>query len=642
MKQEGRARRGPLVWLALASALSAGTAVAEPSKCKLMRLAELPVTVIDSRPIVSAKINGVDASFIADSGAFYSLLSPAAAQQYQLRTTPAPFGFHLSGFGGSAEVGVATVKEFTLAGIPLKHVEFMVGGSDTGNDTVGLIGQNVFHIADVEYDLAHGVIRLVRATDCKHANLAYWTSGTSTPYSVVDINWSSREEPHTLGSATLNGVGIRVMFDTGSQSSFLSRRAAERAGINVEGPDSKPGGEWRGIGRGTIKTWIVPVASFKVGDEEIRNTRLRVGDTTVPGADMTIGADFFLSHHLYVATSQSKLFFTYNGGPVFNLSVRAKAEAPVVAPLANAPSADAPGATAKAGEGPAAAGSGGEARGDAGMPAASPAAAVPGSAAPTTAAEFSRRGTAFASRHDFDKAIADISRACELAPDNPDYFYQRGLVHWEGGQPEAALSDFNRALELKADHVPARVARAELGAARQPPDAAAVLADLEAADRSAAKEADARLLMASLYRQFDKLPESVAELNLWIAAHAVDSRLPEALLQRCWARALSATDLKPALDDCNTAVRRLDKTGDTGAGALDARGLVRLRLGDYDKAIGDFDAALKLKPQSAWTLYARGIAKSRRGKGDAAADLAAASAAEPKIAEGFEARGLKP
>ena len=35
---------------------------------------------------------------------------------------------------------------------------------------------------------------------------------------------------------------------------------------------------------------------------------------------MLIGADFFLSHHVYVANSQRKLYFTYNGGPVFNLT----------------------------------------------------------------------------------------------------------------------------------------------------------------------------------------------------------------------------------------------------------------------------------------------------------------------------------
>jgi len=44
-------------------------------------------------------------------------------------------------------VSVATVKTFTLAGAPLKNVEFLVGGSEIGTGSVGLLGQNVLHIA---------------------------------------------------------------------------------------------------------------------------------------------------------------------------------------------------------------------------------------------------------------------------------------------------------------------------------------------------------------------------------------------------------------------------------------------------------------------------------------------------------------
>ena len=34
---------------------------------------------------------------------------------------------------------------------------------------------------------------------------------------------------------------------------------------------------------------------------------------------MLLGADFFLSHRILVSNSQHKLYFTYNGGPVFQL-----------------------------------------------------------------------------------------------------------------------------------------------------------------------------------------------------------------------------------------------------------------------------------------------------------------------------------
>ena len=75
---------------------------------------------------------------------------------------------------------------------------------------------------------------------------------------------------------------------------------------------------------------------------------------------------------------------------------------------------------------------------------------------------------------------------------------------------------------------------------------------------------------------------------------------------------------------------------------MDSRGLVRLRLGDYDKAISDYDDSLKLSPKNAWSLYGRGMAK--RKKGDTAgsqADLAAAKALRADIAEEFAKFGVK-
>jgi hypothetical protein len=48
-------------------------------------------------PLVSAKINGAEAQFIADSGAFYSMITPAAAAQFKLRLGPAPYWFVMGG-----------------------------------------------------------------------------------------------------------------------------------------------------------------------------------------------------------------------------------------------------------------------------------------------------------------------------------------------------------------------------------------------------------------------------------------------------------------------------------------------------------------------------------------------------------------
>ena len=568
--------------------------------CKLVRIAELPVTMSGRRPMVHASINGTDAQFIADSGAYFSALTPAAAAAFNLHLQPMRT-LSAEGIGGDAQAWL-TMVNFTIFGRTYPNVPFLVMGNDLGEDAVGLLGQNVFLIADVEYDLANGAIRLMRPYDCKEAALAYWAKANPESISVVDIRSATAEAPHTRGLAYLNGNKIRVMFDTGAWTSILTLDAAKRAGITPSSDGVVAAGEVTGIGSRTVKTWIAPFQSFRIGDEEIRNTKLRIGVVDLWDIDMLIGADFFLSHRIYVATSQSKLYFTYNGGPVFNLAAAHRPESPAAPPTAAA--------------GPAV-GAGDE---------------------PADAAGFARRGTAFAARREFTQAIADLSRACELAPTEASYFYQRGLALWGNGQPDLALTDFDAAIKLKDDDVPLLIARASLRARRG--DSSSVMtADLDAADRAAPKEAAERITMGELYEYAGQHAAAVVQYSDWVEAHPRDVRLSEAMNLRCWSRAQWGQELDEALADCNSALKLKPNT----AKYFDSRGLVYLRRSNYDKAIADFDAALRLQPKLAWSLYGRGLARLHKGDSTAGqADIAAATALQPGVAAKAAKLGLSP
>jgi tetratricopeptide (TPR) repeat protein/predicted aspartyl protease len=585
--------------------------------CHIGKLAELPVTMTGLRPLVSAKINGADALFLADSGAFFSLLTPASAAQFKLSLEPTRA--FVTGVGGEARAWLTTVKAFTLFDIPFRNVPFVVAGNEL-EGAAGVLGQNVFRIldADVEYDLAHGAIRLWRAHDCRHANLAYWAKDQALAVSLVEIEWATRESPHTKGVAFLNGARIRVLYDTGAVASTLTLAAAARAGIKLGQEDVVSAGSTRGVGQHLVQTWTAPFASFKIGDEEIRNTHLRIGDIGVHDTDMLIGADFFLSHRVYVANSQRRLYFTYNGGPVFNLTT--------VPPAQRITGTEQPGSSTGA------------------APAGAPTDTQAGSAAtpestdePRDAPGLSRRGAAFAARRDYEHAIADLTRACELAPSEPKYFYQRGMAHWANKQGDLAVADFDQALKFKPDDVPALLARAQLRL--QGSGQAAALADLDAADRAAPQQAHDRLLMGHLYARTGRFEQAIAEFDKWIAAHAGDVQMPEARNSRCRARALWGHELDKALADCNAAVKARPDT----AAFLDSRGLARLRLGDLDKAIADYDASLKQAPRTAWPLYGRGLARLRKGlSADGEADVAAARAIAPHIEDEARRYGLTP
>ncbi|HMK86477.1 MAG TPA: aspartyl protease family protein [Steroidobacteraceae bacterium] len=610
------------------------SAVASESQCTLARLAEFPITMENLGPLMRAKINDVDVRFLVDSGAFYSIISPASAAELGLNTYPAPFGFYIVGMGGGrAEVSIAKVKTFTLAGVPLHDIDFLVGGSQIGGGSVGVLGQNVLHIADVEYDLGQGAVRLMRPKDCAKTMLAYWVAA-GAQYSEMRIAPSTPQNPYTTGSAYVNGSEIRVLFDTGAGVSTLSLRAAARVGIKPDSAGVVFAGPTWGFGKNTIPSYIAPFASFKIGGEEIRNTRLRIADIDLPNADMLIGPDFFLSHRVYVANSQHKLYFSYNGGPVFNLATTNRPK--VIDGSSDAASAS-PGSTDASAAAPSA-GAPADAQANA---SASPGEPEKGGASPGDAGDYARRGEAFASRREFDQALSALTRACELAPDNPEYFYQRGVVYWSLRQPNPAMADFDQALKLKPDQLPALMARAEL--LLQDGNRVLARTDLDAADSLAAKQSDERYRLAHDYARADLLERSVAEFDLWIDSHAEDARWPTALNGRCWARALLGTDLALALKDCNAALKRAAKSSPFYAQVADSRGLVLLRMGDYDKSIADYDASLEIKPKNAWSLYGRGVAELRKQKtSQGQADIAQATAFWPQIADEFERRGIAP
>lgn len=588
-----------------ALALSAlGAPAQADTKCQVGQIAQLPVTMVGLRPQVHVQINGKDTEFTADSGAWYSMISPGSAAELGLKLTDLPPGYFNQGVGGSFAPKLTIVDRFTIAGVPVPRVQFLVGGSEVGS--VGLLGQNVLALADTEFDLANGMIKLMRSRDCGKVDLAYWAPVGSN-YSFLKTEMMPAERPHIVATISINGIKLRALFDTGASTSFLSLRAAERVGLKPDGPGVTPAGMSGGLGRGFVKTWIGPIASIKIGDEETRNTRLRFGGDDLTDIDMLIGADFFLSHHVYWSNATHRMFFTFNGGHVFDLRyLRENGEFEESAANADAK----PAADDKAG---------------------------PAQPAPTDPDRLSRRGAARAVRGDVAGAFADYDQAIKLAPDNIEYLRQRATLYARTRQPLRAVDDITHLLKLKPDDVDALMMRA--GMRLRLDHKADVRSDLDAAAAAAPKPSDRRIDLAQLYEGVEDYPQAIAQYDLWITAHPDDNRRSMALNGRCWARALANMDLARALKDCNSALSAAPHT----PAYLDSRGLVRLRMGDYAHAIADYDEALAANGKIAWSLYGRGIARLRLGQKDAGeADIAKAKEVQPDLPEEAKRRGIAP
>jgi len=564
--------------------------------CQVAVVAELPVTMAGRRPMVSAKFGDKTVRFILDSGAFYSTLSRASAEEFGLQIKNID-GFRISGVGGDASAGVAVAKNFSLAGIPLPKVDFVVAGSDTG--TAGLIGQNILGLMDVEYDLPHGVVRLVKTQNCKGANPAYWTG--TRPFSMLKLIRppSSVFKPHTVAQIAIDGQKVAGLFDTGADESLMAASVARRLGA-VPGADNvTQEGLSGGLGRRHVMTYRATFKQIDVGGEILKKPKIQFADMGMGDTEMLVGVDFFLTHRVFVANSLNQMFFTYEGGPLFGLNPRRA----VTAMGAQIDLAD------KAPQ-------------------------------PTDAAGYSRRGAAYASNERYRDAIADFDKAIELVPGEGHYRFQRASAQFalaynkRGKEPTAAetaaekagVADLDRAIELSPGDPDARMMRA--GRRLRDEDRTGALSDVRAVDTALAPQSDRRLGVAGMLTELGDYDRAVINYDQWFKSHPEDSSRASAFNGRCWARALGNRQLAAALDDCNKALRLRPKDAST----LDSRALVRLRSGEWKLAVADYDAALKNDPDNAWSRYARGVALTRGGDARRGAeDRAAAIKLDDKI-----------
>ena len=304
----------------------AGNAAAETPKCKLARIAEWPARTEYYRPVVDGEINGKKIGILLDTGAQMSLVRRSATTKLGLTRYEAE-GYRAFGIGGETRAEYVHIDEFRIGQAARKNWRVPVAGEhDFGNEIAFLLGDDFLHQADIEFDLAHNAVRLYETKDCERVSLAYWTT---EPAGVVPIEVGSK----IWVTVAINGKPVRAGLDSGASYSVLSTADAARLGVTPESSGAVAGGCVTGEGKRQIDSWIGLFESFAIGNEIIRNPRIRFADLwqyttyTETGSrlptrfagqpDMLLGADFLRAHRVLIAHSQRKMYFTHAGGTVF-------------------------------------------------------------------------------------------------------------------------------------------------------------------------------------------------------------------------------------------------------------------------------------------------------------------------------------
>lgn len=295
--------------------------------CQLLQVGELPVAMMNNSPVIPVSINGHAVQFLVDTGSALSMIWRSAGQDLNLDIVQSDMKFY--GAGGADAAGVATVRDFGIAGATIHNVHlYAAGRGDSPGKSAGILGEDVLSHWDIEFDLSAGKIRLFIPKNCNGDQVVYWAQSyfmTKLVGAPPNTNWL---QAHVI----LNGHEVVAMFDTGASLSTVTSQALRQSGIKAEGAPVTAG-ETRGLAGKQIDTTAAVFPTLTIGQETVQNVKLRIADlfgkntetmlgslvarSIVDNPDMIIGADFFMAHRIYVARSQGKIYFTYKGGPVF-------------------------------------------------------------------------------------------------------------------------------------------------------------------------------------------------------------------------------------------------------------------------------------------------------------------------------------
>jgi len=233
--------------------------------------------------------------------------------------------------------------------------------------------------------------------------------------------------------------------------------------------------------------------------------------------------------------------------------------------------------------------------------------------------------------YEYDAALAAYDQLVESSPSAWAHL-QRSTVLLALGRDADAIADLEASYELEPHNSTAFSLARALAYASRADEALQLLDALPVPDDQRIAYADARATVTGL------LGDTGEALSLLADEVAGKPENSEVLNADCWFRGLFNVALETAVGSCTRAVERADQP----MAALDSRAMVQFRLGNYDAALADLNAVLKLAPAVADSRYLRGVVRLRNGDNAGREDIETALRMSPRLATFYARHGVSP
>jgi predicted aspartyl protease len=302
--------------------------------CKpLAQYDAIDMTMTDSEHIaVPVSFGAVSKMMIVDTGGVFTEMTDQMATDLGL--TRRHSGLGVVDAAGKTSDMVVHAPTFSVGGMSANGVDFIVmqntgAFSSKDSDVVGIIGPNVLHAYDVDFDFGAKKIHFLSQDHCA-GKVVYWPADT-----VAVIPFQLTLDNHIILPVTLDGHTMNALLDTGSPETILSLSVAEGTfGLTTNASDMKASGVLNGVATATVyrrqfKTLtlegitignpmiaIAPDLQRNVVDNSsapVNGTRL--GPKLSGSTDLILGLNVMRHLHMYIAYGEQKIYVTPAAAP---------------------------------------------------------------------------------------------------------------------------------------------------------------------------------------------------------------------------------------------------------------------------------------------------------------------------------------
>lgn len=241
--------------------------------------------------------------------------------------------------------------------------------------------------------------------------------------------------------------------------------------------------------------------------------------------------------------------------------------------------------------------------------------------------EFYNRGLDKVLQGDLEGALQEFDHALQINPQFAEAYYRRGVVRFDLGNHSGAIEDYTLALQLNCENIESYFGRALARLAIAQPTKA--LEDVKHILNIKPNHAPAYSLQATAYRKLGDTQAAIASLKgaAQIYLEQKDTvncrRCLDTIsqLQATQRRAVMATEIENFLESAVNKVKQgqyqaaledfnwLLQVDPQNAKTFCYRGMVHCKLGNYQGAIQDLAQAMQLNPQDAEVRNHRGLVR---------------------------------